>query len=379
MNKKTLKRLLHIFGLVAILTLTNVSAATGNSLPDTAYITGVVGHAQGYSLSCESRSAADWAAFWGVSISEEEFLNALPRADDPDEGFVGEPNDTWGFIPPKGYGVHAGPVAVTLQGFGLEAEAYRELGWDDLRQELDAGRPVIVWVIGQMWGGNAVRYEAPDGSTSTVAPYEHTMILTGYSPEAVQVVDAYTGQYQSYGLKTFLKSWGVLGNMAILGSAEPVQYADTAPPVGMESYTVLPGEYLVGLAERFGTTWQELAELNSIGYPYTIYPGQVLQLPASQESPDAQAEEAEAQPEPTELPPATTGENYQAVLPVVQRNFAGPLAPSDQTPGETVTVARVQSLISYGKTIGVDWRLLIKLNNLRPPYLVFPGQVLKLK
>jgi uncharacterized protein YvpB len=270
MNKKTLKRLLHIFGLVAILTMTNVSAATGNSLPNTAYITGVVGHAQGYSLSCESRSAADWAAFWGVSLGEEEFLNALPRADDPDEGFVGEPDDTWGFIPPKGYGVHAGPVAVTLQGFGLEAEAYRELGWDDLRQEIDAGRPVIVWVIGQMWGGNAVRYEAPDGSTSTVAPYEHTMILTGYSPETVQVVDAYTGQYQSYGLKTFLKSWGVLGNMAILGSAGPAHDAETSPPVGVESYTVQPGEYLVELAERFGTTWQDLAELNSIGYPANL-------------------------------------------------------------------------------------------------------------
>jgi hypothetical protein len=64
---------------------------------------------------------------------------------------------------------------------------------------------------------------------------------------------------------------------------------------------------------------------------------------------------------------------------VVQRNFAGPLAPSDQQPGETVAVTRAQSLISYGKDIGVDWRLLVKLNNLRPPYLVFPGQVLKLK
>jgi LysM repeat protein len=64
---------------------------------------------------------------------------------------------------------------------------------------------------------------------------------------------------------------------------------------------------------------------------------------------------------------------------VVQRNFAGPSTPSTQQPGETVTVARAQSLISYGKTIGVDWRLLVKLNNLRPPYLVFPGQVIKLK
>ena len=40
-----------------------------------------------------------------------------------------------------------------------------------------------------------------------------------------------------------------------------------------------PGDYLIALAERFGTTWQELASINAIAYPYTIFPGQVLALP----------------------------------------------------------------------------------------------------
>src|SRR4030043_2470593 len=145
-----MKRLFRIFALVISLTFIHTSPARGDSLPDSAYIPGVSGHAQGDSLSCESRSAVDLAAYWGVSLGEAEFLQALPRADNPDEGFVGNPSDAWGNIPPKGYGVHAGPVAEMLQEFGLEASAHRELGWDDLREEIKAGNPGIGGVIGQM-------------------------------------------------------------------------------------------------------------------------------------------------------------------------------------------------------------------------------------
>ena len=194
--------------------------------------------------------------------------------------------------------MHAGPVAETLQEFGLTAEAHHELSWDNLREEIDAGRPVVVWVIGQMWGGKPVEYEAPDGSTTTVAAFEHTMILTGYSSDTVQVVDAYTGQYQTYWLKTFLKSWGVLGNMAVFGSRE-VSNSDASvrSETQGESYTVQYGDYLVALADSFGTTWQELAQLNSIGYPYTIFPGQVLMLPGGETQEDNAQPETEPEPE----------------------------------------------------------------------------------
>ena len=46
-----------------------------------------------------------------------------------------------------------------------------------------------------------------------------------------------------------------------------------------ESYTVQRGDYLIALAERFGTTWEELARINAIYYPYTIFAGQTLTLP----------------------------------------------------------------------------------------------------
>ena len=47
------------------------------------------------------------------------------------------------------------------------------------------------------------------------------------------------------------------------------------------TYTVRPGDTLWAIARRFGTTVQELVNLNGIADPNLIYPGQVLRLPDS--------------------------------------------------------------------------------------------------
>jgi uncharacterized protein YvpB len=184
------------------------------TLPKEARVTGVVGHRQTLSLSCESRSAADWAAYFGVTLDEMEFFNRLPVSDNPEVGFVGDVNGEWGYLPPKAYGVHAGPVADLLRAYGASAQAQRGLSWEDLQKEIIAGRPVIVWIVGHLWEGKPVTYSAEDGQTVTVARYEHTVIFTGYSATRVIVVDGENIYAQP--VTTFLRSWSVLGNMAIL-------------------------------------------------------------------------------------------------------------------------------------------------------------------
>ena len=47
------------------------------------------------------------------------------------------------------------------------------------------------------------------------------------------------------------------------------------------TYTVRPGDTLWAIARRFGTTVQELVNLNGIADPNLIYPSQVLRLPDS--------------------------------------------------------------------------------------------------
>ena len=401
-----MKRIFQILALVSVLLMADFSAARGETPPESAFISGFVGHAQSYAIDCEVRSAVDWAGFWGVSIGETEFLNALPRTDNPDVGFVGDPNEPWGRIPPDGYGVHADPIAKTLRAYGLQAEAQRDLSWDELQQEIDAGHPAIVWVIGAMWEGSPVDYQASDGHTSRVAAYEHTMTLVGYTSETVKVVDASSGHLDTYRLNDFLNSWAVLSNMAVIGSYESAAVEDPTSPVtdqatvqdssqdlggkalqesvhntdqisaqnatlvaNVDSYTVQTGDYVMKIARRFGVGWLELAQLNNLSYPYIIYSGQELKLPAH---------EAEM-PEAVQNPPVSTGNqlNFHAYLPLMQRGRVGQLIGVVEKPAGMAIFSHVEaaalahSQVSPWQDLPVDRHLLARVNSLHMSYLSF--------
>lgn len=323
-----------------------VARAQSGVLPESARIRDLQGRPQTYALSCESRSAADWAAYWGVDVSEAAFLSRLPRSDNPETGFVGNPNGAWGQVPPYPYGVHPPPVAALLREYGLSAEARSGLTWRALRAEIAAGRPVIVWLIGKAWPGDPISYTASDGQTTTVARYEHTMIAVGYQPDRVYLVDASSGALRIFPREKFMESWSVLGNLAVVGHGEPRPTASPAPG----TYRVESGDYLSELARRFGTTWKELAEWNEIPYPYVIYPGQVLDVPL--------------QPTPTPLPmPSATPTPVVTVQPT----------PADY---EVYVVRTGDYLVDVARRLEVDWRSLAKLNDVRYPYTLTPGQSL---
>lgn len=191
-------------------------------LPRQAQVTGLSGRSQSLPLSCESRSAVDWAAFFGVRINEIDFQFNLPQSDNPDIGFVGSVYGNWGQIPPNPYGVHAEPVAAKLRDYGLSAYAHRPLSWDGLRAEIAAGRPVIVWIVGSpnQGGGydyvvNGIpRYYIPrEGHLTVVAPYEHTVIVSGYTQDTVTYLNG--GYFYTRNINRFLDSWSVMRNMAI--------------------------------------------------------------------------------------------------------------------------------------------------------------------
>jgi uncharacterized protein YvpB len=186
-----------------------------SGLPGSASLSGFVGHAQFYNLDCESRSAVDFARYLGNEITESAFLKALPSSDDPNKGFVGSYNDPVGQIPPDSYGVYAGPIADLLSSFGTPAEAVFGFNWDQVREEIANGRPVITWVIFGIAEGTPIDYVVPsDGSAIVVVHYEHTAIVIGYSPDTVTVMDG--ADKYSVSLSRFLDSWSVLGNMAVI-------------------------------------------------------------------------------------------------------------------------------------------------------------------
>ena len=189
------------------------------TLPPNAYVGGMSGQDQQLNLDCESRSAVDWAKHYGFNIDEIHFLNHLSRSDDPEVGFVGNPDGIWGNIPPNDYGVHALPVADLLRDYGLDAQSSKSLSWDQLRAEIASGNPVIVWIIGDyslnLVNGTPRYYTASStGNTSIVSRYEHTVILIGYSPSNVTILNG--SHFMDIPLIQFLDSWSALDFMAVL-------------------------------------------------------------------------------------------------------------------------------------------------------------------
>lgn len=183
--------------------------------PESHYISPIVGHKQTYELGCEASAAVDWAGYFGVPIFESTFQYALPLSDNPDYGFVGEvTTDGWGQIPPYAYGVHAGPIADALIDFGLPARSVTNFSIEEVKQNLSENKPIIAWVIGNMEFSEPVEYVDTKGRVAIVAPYEHVVILTGYTPTHLRYMN--NGKFYDTPIDVFLTSWGVLGNMAVI-------------------------------------------------------------------------------------------------------------------------------------------------------------------
>jgi len=180
-------------------------------------VQGITAHKPSMPLYNEARTAVDWAAFFGITIDEKEFQKKLPKSDDPESGFVGDPSDAWGQIPPQSYGVYATPLVKALESYGVKARSRKNMLLEELLTQIKANKPVIAWVKGNMETGNSVIYTTENGKLVTVTPYQHAVLVIGYDmgadPPTIIVLN--NGVEETHHLDTFLSSWLVLGNMAI--------------------------------------------------------------------------------------------------------------------------------------------------------------------
>ena len=62
---------------------------------------------------------------------------------------------------------------------------------------------------------------------------------------------------------------------------QPTQAPSTGDQTGTIVHTVQSGETLASIARRYGTTWQAIAQANSLVNPSQIYAGQKLKIPTS--------------------------------------------------------------------------------------------------
>ena len=147
-----------------------------------------------------------------------------------------------------------------------------------------------------------------------------------------------------------LMRWSALITIAILMTGCARTVVVQQPPVGQGAvrpvqtgnapgtYTVVKGDTLYSIAFRNGTDFRQVAQLNGIAAPYTIWPGQVLKLPGYGGPVPVHA------PPPVVVarvpPPAQPG----APAPVFQTVQTAPVAtapPAGPPPAATTTVVPV--------------------------------------
>ena len=165
------------------------------------------------SLSCESSAAAMAAQFFGLNVEEEAILGALPLHDNPNLGFRGNVDGSYGGI--VDYGVYAEPIRQVLLQMGLEAQVLVG-STNEIRAYIRQGRPVIVWITYNLQIGWPTRVTTSDGQTVTLVPYEHAVLVTGYNRDGLWVNDPYSGVQSFYPEQDFLRSFAYLGNMGLV-------------------------------------------------------------------------------------------------------------------------------------------------------------------
>ena len=195
------------------------SSARAQELPEAAFIEGVIGHPQEHNLSCESRSAIDVAAFWGVTITEDDYFRRLPKSDNPHRGFLGDVDQPAGTMPPYGYGVYSGPVSANLRSFGLNAVAHRDYTLHELKAELAAGRPVVIWSTYDMKLPGVQEWTSSDGETSLIVRWQHTFVAVGYEDTTdggrIYLLDAYDAATKQFTYGAFDTAWAQMERLAV--------------------------------------------------------------------------------------------------------------------------------------------------------------------
>ncbi len=160
----------------------------------------------------------------------------------------------------------------------------------------------------------------------------------------VQLGDTLSGIAQKYNTTyKVLASINNISNPNLIYPGQKIILPTGSPSIGGNTgnssyYIVKSGDTLSGIAQKYGTTTKVLASINNISNPNLIYPGQKIILPSG----------------------------------------------SSSSKGNTIssshyTVKSGDTLSEIAQQFGTTTLILVRLNNISNPNLIYPGQVLRIK
>lgn len=180
---------------------------SGTTLP------GAFLYQQQRSLSCEYASAHIATKMTGQSVSEYAFDEVVPLNENPHLGYRGNIHGEWGNT--TDYGVYNAPLETALAQLGVNSDAfYAEGDRAALKDELDLGRPVIVWLA--LWGaGGSFDTWSADGTRYQLTQGMHVMVAYGYDDTGVYLTDPGTAVYRFYEWPKFMSMWNIMDGMGL--------------------------------------------------------------------------------------------------------------------------------------------------------------------
>jgi LysM repeat protein/uncharacterized protein YvpB len=179
----------------------------------TVMLPGVPALKQSLSLSCESAALSMATAYWGFQVSEWVFIENMPYHPNPHHGFRGNMSGPFGGT--DDYGVYARPLIKLLANYGFMGEEFYTFGDPALlKQRIDWGQPVVVWVS-NMASVQERGYHWHEGERFTLVPTQHVVVVYGYDDHNVYVADPGDGQHRSFSWEDFSRSWGYFDGMSL--------------------------------------------------------------------------------------------------------------------------------------------------------------------
>lgn len=142
--------------------------------------------------------------------------------------------------------------------------------------------------------------------TKSIRPYLRSMTYTDNEEDETDELQIQVHDRDSVWMEKWLSA-------AIEAASSTTAAASTGSSAS--SYTVVKGDTLSGIAAKYGTTYQKLAEENGIKNPNLIFPGQIIKIPGADSSASGAAAPTGFKMEGVIVPENWTGGGSDAVLP----------------------------------------------------------------